>query len=147
MLSDSSGKHSRPKERGIPINTFISRQSYVRELYKIAELEGVHWFIPASHASHAVADAQLKDQLVSNLRIHCLSMDAEITSMLDDKMLFMFECRRLCLSVPLCEQVRSLEEVIQFARHGLFDRKHFFMKVRIFMQSFILQFHQVIFVF
>lgn len=97
-------------------------------LLELARSENIDWFIPASHATYAIADAQVKDRLTV-LGKKCLAMDEVTTCLLDDKMQFLLQCRNLDLPVPHCKQVDGVEEVDNFSTRRLFEDKHYFMKV------------------
>lgn len=112
------------------LNSRDGNEEYINGMINIAEVEKIDWYIPVSHTKTAVLDTIIKQRLaVANPKIKCLVFDdPKLTAILDDKLLFLEECRKLSLQVPYFQQVNNVKEVCEMAKKGLFSKAHYFLK-------------------
>lgn len=112
------------------LNSQDGKEEYINGMIHIAHVEKIDWYIPVSHTKTAVLDTIIKQRLAAaNPKIKCLVFDdPKLTAVLDDKLLFLEECRKLNLQVPYFQQVNNVEEVREMAKKGLFSRAHYFLK-------------------
>lgn len=102
---------------------------YVDSLVRIAKEEKVDWFVPISHTQTSIPDTMAAQVMRNDLNVKCLIFnDHKLTEMLDDKIMFMSECRAMGLSVPDFHPIDSVDELRKFALTGIFDDKHYFLK-------------------
>ena len=112
------------------LNSQDGNEGYVNGMINIAKMEKIDWYIPVSHTKTAVSDTIIKQRLAKvNPQIKCLVFDdPKLTTILDDKLLFLEECQKLNLLVPYFKQVNNLQEVCELAKKGLFAKGHYFLK-------------------
>lgn len=112
------------------LNRADNNEAYINGMIKIAEKENIDWYVPISHTKTAHSDTVIKQRLTKLYpRIKCLVFDdPNLTTLLDDKLLFLKECKRLDLSVPYFKQVDSATEVFEMVERGFFSDSYFFLK-------------------
>lgn len=112
------------------LNSQDGDEAYINGMINIAETEKIDWYIPVSHTKTALSDTVIKQRLAkSSPHIKCLVFDdPKLTAILDDKLLFLEECRKLNLHVPYFKQVDSMAEVCEMAKKGLFLNSYYFLK-------------------
>ena len=137
ILADSEtfrsngAQHSKYVSKFVRLPDFASeegRQAYVDALVKVAKEEEVDWFVPVSHTKTSVPDTIAAERL-RDLGVKCLVFDApETTEMLDDKVIFLEECRAMDLPVPGFFSVSNVAEVMGLREQGVFTDTHYFLK-------------------
>lgn len=112
------------------LNPADNNEAYISGIIKVAEKENVDWYVPVSHYEAAISDAIVKQRLAKlNPEIKCLAFnDPKLTSTLDDKLLFLKECRKLNLDVPYFKKVENATEVYKMVETGLFLNSYYFLK-------------------
>ncbi|XP_068753434.1 uncharacterized protein [Montipora capricornis] len=112
------------------LNSADNNEAYISGMVKIAEKENIDWYIPISHTKTSISDTIVKQRLAKlNPEIKCLVFnDAQLTITLDDKLLFLEECKKLNLDVPYFQKVESSAEVYEMVKTGLFLNSHYFLK-------------------
>ena len=105
-------------------------EKYVSTICEIAQDERVDWFVPVSWIECLEIDlliAQELKKMKSNIR--CLTMETFAQGiMLDNKLRFMSECKKLGLRVPDNFRIEHLSDLVPLREQGIFKRKHFFLK-------------------
>lgn len=103
---------------------------YVEALVAIAVKEKIDWFIPVSRAVTLERNLLLADRL-RNLKpkVACLTLDsADQGLLLNDKVRFMDECRRVGLRVPEYFRIEGIDDLVRLQQERVFRNRHFFLK-------------------
>ena len=82
--------------------------------------EKIDWWIPVSHTNTAIIDTIIKEELVmEESRVKVMGINSrELVEMLDDKIMFLEEARKLGLSVPDFFTISSSHDVVKLCRQG-----------------------------
>lgn len=112
------------------LNSQSDNKEYIDGMVNIALMEKIDWYVPVSHTKTAVSDTVIKQRLTqANPQIKCLVFDdPKLTTILDDKLLFLEECQKLNLLVPYFKRVNNTKEIQELAKKGFFSQGHYFLK-------------------
>jgi len=103
---------------------------YVAGIAKVAEDENIDWFVPVSWVGSIELNLRIAEELKKvKPNIRCLTLETfDQGMMLDNKLRFMNECKKIGLRVPEFYEVKSISYLEYLRKQGVFKKKHFFLK-------------------
>jgi len=101
---------------------------YVAGIAKVAEDENIDWFVPVSWVGSIELNLRIAEELKKvKPNIRCLTLETfDQGMMLDNKLRFMNECKKIGLRVPEFYEVKSISYLEYLRKQGVFKKKHFF---------------------